>query len=529
MTAAQMPKTSLAHVFSPNYDYVKDKDAWRNNLRLTTLAAEKVRSSLGPNGAYKMVTYNRGPEKIVKVTRDAVAVLQELAIQYPTVTILSEAAKIQRQEVGDGVTCFAIFTSALMKKAGALMAKGIHPTIILRGYSQAAKKALEIIDANSKISSNLTEKLLETVDCGRNLLTSQMRGSIIEASALVTKGGKMDKDKVHFIRKPGAATSESRLIKGIVTKKGKLHSNMPDTVANPRIALTSGRIGLNRVEVKMPGEGPIHLKFNVSSPEKIAACQDAEKNLKNAALEKLGAFSVNVLFSQQPIDSFSKGKLLKMGVLAFESVDRNDLALISRATDTKVVSNLADLTELDIGAASALETEKIGLEKIITLTCQGYCTFLLRGSTLQALDELELQIRNALTLLQTASQSGRTLPGGGAVEMHMARQLKEYSQQFSGREQLAVDSFAEALMEIPRCLAANNGLNSIDAMAELTRLHAEGFSDCGIGVDGCCREVCVELAEVKKAMLKRAYEVAALMLRIDEQIMAKEVAKFHKQ
>ena len=529
MNAAKMPKTSLTHVFSPSYNYIKGKDAWRNNLRLTALAAEKVRTSLGPNGAYKMVTYNRGPEKIVKVTRDAVAVLDELSIQYPTVTILSEAAKIQRQEVGDGVACFTIFTSALLKKAGELVVKGVHPTTILHGYSKAAKKALEIADATSKISPDSTDRLLESVDCGRNLLNSQMRRQIIEASAVATKNGKMDKDRVRFIRKPGATSSESKVIKGIVVKRDKLHPNMPDIVANPRIALTSGRIGLNRVEIKMPGEGPLHLKFNMNSPEKIAACKESEKNLKIAALEKLSTFSANVLFSQQPIDNFSKSKLLKRDVLAFETVDSKDLALISKATNTKVVSNLADLTEPDIGMASVLEIEKIDLEKIVTLTCPGYCTFLLRGSTLQALDELELQIRNALILLQAASQSSGTLPGGGAVEMHIARQLKEYSKQLSGREQLAVDSFAEALMEIPRCLAENIGLNCIDVMTELTRLHAEGFSDYGIGAEGCSREVCVELAEVKKAMLKRAYEVASLMLRIDEQVISKERTKFHKQ
>ncbi len=526
-----MPNTNVTTVFSPNYDHVKGKDAWQNNLRLTTYAAERVRSSLGPNGAYKMVTYNRGPEKIVKITRDAAAVLDELAMQYPTVTVLSEAAKIQRQEVGDGVTSFVILTSTLLKKADELVAKRIHPTTILRGYLAAEKKALEIIQANAKTLEDdaLSEKLLETVDCGRQLLTAELRRLILDASELVTKDGKMDKTKVQFIRKPGGTTSETKLVKGIAVKKGKAHPNMPDVLAAPRVALTSGRIGLNRVDVKMPSEGRFRMQFKVESPDKLTACQDAEKDLKTEALEKLSAYSVNVLFCQQPIDNFAKSKLLERNILAFESVDKNDLATLSKATGAKVVATLTDLSESDVGTAERLETERIGLEKIVTLHCKDYATFILRGSTLQSFDELERVIRNALTLLQTASRNRNAVAGGGAAEIHIARQLGDFSKQFPGREQLAVAGFAEALMEIPRCLAANNGFHADDVLAQLCKLHAEGFANYGVGADGCSSGVCVELAEVKKSMIRRAFEVASLLLRIDEQVISKETLKFHKK
>jgi chaperonin GroEL (HSP60 family) len=526
-----VPNISVTNVFSPNYERIKGKDAWQNNLRLTTFAAERVRSSLGPNGAYKMVTYNRGPEKIVKITRDAVAVLEELAIQFPTVTVLSEAAKIQRQEVGDGVTSFVVFTSALLKKADELVAKRIHPTTILRGYLEAEKKALEIIEANAKTLKNdaLCEDLLETVDCGRNLLTTEMRRQIRDASEIATKDGKMDKTKIRFIRKPGGTTAETQLVQGIAIKKGKVHPNMPDDVSKPRIAVTSGRIGLNRVDVKMPSEGRFRMQFTMDCPEKLAACQDAEKNLKTEALEKLGVLPVDVLFCQQPIGNFAKSKLLEMGVLAFESVDKSDLAAVSKATGAKVVSNLVDLTKSDVGAAEKLETERIGLEKIVTLNCPGYATFILRGSTLQALNELELVIQNGLTLLQTARRNRNAVAGGGATEIHVARQLGDFAKQFSGREQLTVEGFAQALMEIPRCLAVNNGFHADDVLAQLGKFHAEGFADYGVGVDGCGSGVCVELAEVKKSMIRRAFEVASLLLRIDEQVVSKETLKFHKK
>ena len=520
----------MTTVFSPKYEYLKGKDAWRNNLRLTTHAAERIRSSIGPNGAYKMVTYNRGPEKIVKITKDSVAVLDELAIQYPTLTIISEAAKIQRQEFGDGVKSFIVLTASLLKKADGLISKGVHPKKILRGYQEAAKKAIEIINTSSQsLNPNCFRSMLEAVDCGRGCLNEETIQMIIEAARFVSKEGKIDKDKIRIIRKPGGSKVETKLIRGIVVKKGKLHPNMPDSVDNPNIVITSQKIGSNRLEIKMPGEGPFHLKFNITKAENLPEYREAEKERKAQALKKLGDFKVKVLFSQQPIDNFSKSKLFEMGILAFENVDRKDLDLISVATKTQIVGNLLDLSKNDVGKAEKLETDKIGLEKTFTITGCNFATFITRGSNPVILDELELLIENSLNLIHAAEISNKFVPGGGAIEMQVARQLNDFSLQFSGREQLAIKDFADALLEIPRNVAINNGLNSDDAILQLKKIHSDGLSDYGLSVDNSCGKTCVELSDSKKAVVRRAYEVASLMLRIDEQIISKEIPKFHKQ
>ena len=321
MISKHMPQTSLTNVLSTRYDYIKGKEAWRSNLRLTALAAEHIRSSFGPNGAYKMVTYYRGPEKIIKVTKDAVAVLEELATQYPTLIVLSEAAKIHKQELGDGVKSFVILTAELLKKADQLVAKGIHPAIILKGYQEATKKALETIDDNAKeIGTNELETVLDSVDCGKGCLTAELRYMLIEAAKIASRDGKLAKDKIRVIRKPGATQPETTFVKGLIIKKDKIHPNMPDFVENPRIAITSERIGTNRLEIEMPGQGPFHMKFDIVTPQDLAGCRDAENQRKSSALEKLGKFGVKVLFSQQPIDNFSRSKLSGMGVLAFDSV-----------------------------------------------------------------------------------------------------------------------------------------------------------------------------------------------------------------
>jgi chaperonin GroEL (HSP60 family) len=525
-----LPNLSTTNVFSPKYEYLKGKESWRNNLRQTANAADRIRSSMGPNGAYKMVTYNRGPEKVVKITKDSVAVLDELATQYPTLTVLSEAAKIQRQEFGDGVKSFIILTAALLKKADELIGKGIHPQKILKGYQEAAKKAIEIMTTSSQPLGFVEfGNLLETVDCGRGCVNEEIGKMIIEAVNLASKEGKLNKDKIRIIRNQGGSRVETELIKGVVIKKSKLHPNMPDSSDNPTIVITSQKVGINRLEIKMPGEGPFHLKYNMTKADNLSDFGKAEKERKAQAINKLADFAIKVLFSQQPIDNFSKSKLSEMGILAFENVDRKDLDLVSKATKTQIVGNLLDLSEKDIGHAEKLDTGKIGLEKTLTITGCNFLTFIIRGSNPVILDELELLIENSLTLIQAALISNKIVLGGGAIEMQLARQLNDFSLQFSGREQLAIRDFADALLEIPRNLAMNNGLNSDDAILQLRKLHSEGLSNYGISSENICGKTCIELLDSKKAVVRRACEVASLMLRIDEQIISKEIPKFHKK
>jgi chaperonin GroEL (HSP60 family) len=526
----EMARSNSGNVFSKNYDYLKGKEAWQNTLRLTAFAADRIRTSLGPNGSYKMVTYNRGPEKIVKITKDAVAVLEELAIQYPLLKVISEASKIHRDQVGDGVKSFVILTSALLKKADELSSKRVHPTVILQGYKDAAMKTIEILKANSlEFGNDKFITILDSVDCGRGFLLPDLRSMLLEAANSTMEEGKIKKEKIRIIRKPGGSLAETKLVKGLAIKKKKLHPNMPDFVDKPRIALTSERIGTNRLEVKMRGQGPFHMKFDIETPQIMSDYKMAEDQRKEDSLEKIALNEVNVLFSQQPIDSYSKSRLLNMGVLAFETVERSDLVWISKSTGANLVSNLAELKESDVGKAEGLETEKINLENIAILTGCDFATFIIRGSNPQILDEFELLLKNSLILLKTIHSSAKIVAGGGAIEVEIARQLKQFALNFSGKEQLAILSFADALLEIPRCIAANDGLMPDDTLALLGKLHSDGFIDAGICSDGSCGRVCSELSEVKNSVYQRAFETTSLMLRIDEQVVGKEIPKFHKK
>lgn len=304
---------------------------------------------------------------------------------------------------------------------------------------------------------------------------------------------------------------------------------MPDNLEDLRIAITSERPGINRLDVKMRREGPTQIKLNIQSADQIEKFKEAETKMRVESLEKLIALKANVLLCEQPLDESVKDKLLLQGIFALENVDKKDTQAVAKATGAKIVGQLRELEEEDIGAAERLYTGKIELEKTLTIQgCRG-ATFLLRGNTSQAMDELEGAIRSSLAVLKIMDADNRVLQGGGAIETQIAQELKDYAKTFSGREQLVIESFGTALMDVPRCLVENYGLNPTDTLLELQNHHANGLCNFGVCGEGCTDKVCDEPVKVKRSVIRRAYEVSSLMLRIDELLISKEIPKFHKK
>ncbi len=518
----------MEKIISKKIKRITGKDVWRENLRIAIFAADKVRSTLGPKGAYKLVTYNRGPEQVVKVTKEAITILEELAIQYPPVTIISEAAKLQREEAGDGVTGFVIFLSALLKKADELLTMGIHANTIIHGYHLATEKALEILEGQATARLQSTD-ILDIVDCKRNLLTLQVRSMIRLAYSSSISEGRFERETIRFLKKKGGNLQDSSLIKGVVIKKEKAHPNMPNKIRNLRVAITSGKLGINRLEIKMLGQGSEHIHLNIKTPQQIREFKETEYRLKTQPVEMLVQQKVNVLLCEQPLDDFQKEKLFSLGIFALENVDKKDTFAVSRATGAKIVGNLSDLTEEDIGLAENLSSSSVELEKMVTIEgCKG-ATFMLRGSTEQAIDELETTIKNSMNVLDLMSRDDKVIPAGGAAETHITEVLKSYSKEFACREQIAIEAYGSALMDVPRCLAENYGLNPTDIIIELRGHHADSFHNFGVGEKGCLELPCREPFRVKRSAIRRAYEVSTMMLRIDELLISKEIPKFHKQ
>jgi chaperonin GroEL (HSP60 family) len=518
----------MESIISPKIRRETGKDVWREYLRMAIFAADKVRTTLGPKGAYKLVAYNRGPEQVSKVTKDAITILEELAIQYPPAIIISEAAKQQREEAGDGVTGFVIFLSALLKKADELLTMGIHANTIIHGYHLATEKALEALEQQT-IAIHQNTDILDVVDCQRKLLTQRIKDMIEQAYSLAISEERFEKETIRFLKKKGGNLQDSSFIKGVIIKKEKVHPNMPNQIRNLRVAITSSRLGINRSEIKMVGQGPAHIHLSIKAPEQISKFRETEYRLKTQPIEKLAKRKVTLLICEQPLDDFQKEKLFSLGIFALENVDKKDTWAVSKATGAKIVGNLSELSEDDIGFAEKLYTSSFELEKMVTIEgCKG-ATFILRGSSQQTIDEFETSIKNSMTILDLLRLDNRIISAGGAVETHIAEVLKNCNKEFACREQLVIEAYSSALMDVPRCLAENYGLNPTDTIIELRKLHADGFHNFGIGEKGCTELPCKEIFKVKRSVIRRAYEVSTMMLRIDELLISKEIAKFHKQ
>jgi archaeal chaperonin len=532
MTVAQQVLTTSPQVLQRNRGRLSRKEAWRQNLNLASLAAFKIGSSLGPKGAYKLVTYHRGPEMVMKVTKDPLDVVDELGIEYPAIMTLAEAAKIQRQHTGDGISSLLVLVSALLTEADKLIEMGFHPNTILDGYLKATEKSTEVINQVAKSATNdLDGHLLQVVDCGRELLSPRLRRGLSEAIRLIAEDGLIDINRVQIVKKSGGQTNDSELVRGVIIKKGKAHPSMPDWVDRPKIAFLT-KLEIKRLELKSVDEGPFSTKLNITSHEQIQLFKSEEVRLRALLVEMVKTSGANVLICRTKMADQFADQLSRQGIFAIHFVDAQEFEAAAKATGATIVANVDQLTEEDLGSGRKLEVDKIKPEDVVILHCDNAATLLLRGSSPELVHELEKTVKTALLILKHSRSSPKVVPGGGAILVELALHLRRYALAFEGREQFVIGSFADALEKVPECLSRNYGLDPIDQVIRLRNHHANGLQAMGLTGSGCVDMYdanVIELANVNRANVQRAFEIVSLLLRIDDCFYVKDAPKFHKQ
>jgi chaperonin GroEL (HSP60 family) len=529
---AQQFRSAYEEVIPKNYGRLNGKDAWRQNLNLASLAAFKIGSCLGPKGAYKLVTYHRGPEMVLKVTKDAVDMVDELGVEYPAIRTLAEAAKIQRQHTGDGISSLLVLVSALLTEADKLMEAAFHPNTILDAYLKATEKSIVIINEVAKnVGEDLDERLLDVVDCGRDLLGANLRRGLSEAINRVAEDGSIDVSRIPIVKKPGGQTYDSELVRGVIIKKGKAHPSMPDRIDLPRIAFVT-RLEIKPFELRMKGEGPFPIKLNIANQGQIQSFKSEEQRLRARLVDMVKSAGANVLICRSKIDDRLSDQFSRQGIFAMQMVDYQDFELAANATGGAIVSHADKLEKKDLGIAGKLEVDKIKPDDIVILHCDRGATLLLRGSSPELVQELEKTVKRALLILKHSRSNPKVVPGGGAVLVELASRLRKYALTFEGRDQFVIGSFADALEKIPECLSRNYGLDPIEIMIQLRNQHSNGHQAMGVGEQGCVDMYdanIIELGSVTRANIHRAYELVSLLLRIDDCFYVKDIPKFHKQ
>ncbi|MCX8179298.1 MAG: TCP-1/cpn60 chaperonin family protein [Candidatus Aenigmarchaeota archaeon] len=510
----------------------RGKSAQENNIAAAKAVADAVRTTLGPKGMDKMLVDSIGD---IVITNDGVTILEEMEIEHPAAKMLVEVAKTQNEEVGDGTTTAAVIAGELLSKAGELLEQNIHPTVIIRGYNLALKKAIEILEGMAKPISikdkEMLKKIARTSMSGKSGYGNldKVGDLIVEAVTMVAeeKNGKIviDRESIKREKKQGGSSEDTELIKGVIIDKEVVHPGMPKLVKEAKIALVDAALEVKETETDA--------QIQITDPLKLQAFLEQEEKLLKDMVEKIAKTGANVLFCQKGIDDAAQHYLAKKGILAARRVKKSDMEALAKATGGRIVTNLDDLESKDLGYAKLVEEVKIGDEQMVFVRdCKNpkAVSILVRGGTEHVVDEVDRAIEDAVGALVSAIEVGKIVPGGGAPEAEIARGLRKYAETLKGREQLAVNAFADAVEIIPRSLAENAGLDPIDTLVALRAEHERGNIQMGVnvyegGVIDMLKEGVIEPLKVKTQALKSAAEAAEMILRIDDVIAASKIEK----
>ena len=503
----------------------KGRDAQRNNVMAARLIAEIVRTSLGPRGMDKMLVDSLGD---VTITNDGATMLKEIDVQHPAAKMMVEIAKATDNEVGDGTTTAVVLAGSLLEKAQELIDKDVHPTVIVDGYGKAADQALEILKSIAmKIDPTDKQQLVKvaTTSMLTKLVSDEapdLAKLVVDAALMIAeKSGttyKVDIDNIKVEKKPGGSMADTQLVKGIVIDKEVVHSGMPKSIKNAKIALISSAFEIEKTEFSA--------EIRINDPLQMKQFLEEENRILKSMVDKIESTGANVVFCQKGLDDVAQHFLAKAGILTIRRVKESDMTKLAKATGGRVSSNLEDLTSKDLGSAELVEERKIEEDKWVFVEgCKNpkAVTLLIRGGSQRVVDEAERSVHDAIMVTKDVIEYPYILVGGGAPEAEVAHKLREWSNKLGGREQLAAQKFAEAVETIPLTLAENAGMDPIDTQVELRAKHAEGKKS--VGVDALAGVVAdltpkniYDPLKVKEQVIKAAVESANMLLRIDDVI-----------
>lgn len=526
--AAQMGGQPV-YILSEGAQRFLGRDARRMNIMAAKVVAEAVKSTLGPRGMDKMLVDSTGD---VVITNDGAAILKEVEIKHPAAKMMAEIAKTVEKEAGDGTTSAVVLAGELLKRAENLLDQEVHATVIARGYRMAEEESMRIVEKISKEikptdEASLRKVALTALYSKAPGITAKDHLAKLSTEAVKLVGEKtdgrlvIDKSDVKIQKQVGASTRESEIINGVVIDKERAHPGMPKVVEGAKIALLNIELKVKKTETDA--------KFDISTPEQLQSFLDEEEETIRRMVKSIVDSGANCVICQKDIDDLAQYFLAKEGILAVKSVDGKDVKLIAKASGAKVVTNLKEMTEADLGKAQRVEERKIGGKEFVFIEgCEfpKAVTLFVRGGTEHVVDEAERSLDDAISVVRDVMEDGRIVAGGGASMMEISRRLREFANTVGGREQLAVIEFAEAMETIPRTLAENAGLDPIDTIISLRAQHEKGRITAGINlVTGKPADMLkmgiMEPVKVREQVIKSATETAIMILRIDDVIAAK--------
>ena len=503
----------------------KDKEAQFNNIAAAKAVADAVRSTLGPKGMDKMLVDSMGD---VIVTNDGVTILKEVDVQHPAAKMVVEVAKTQDTECGDGTTSAVVLAGELLKLSEDLIDSNIHATVITSGYRMAADKAVEVIKsmAVDATDDKMLKKVAMTALVGKSVggEQSHLADVVVKAvRAIESDDGKVNTDHIRVEKKVGGVIRDTYLVEGVVVDKQRVHSRMPKSVSNAKIALIS--VPFENKKTEMDAE------ISITDPMAMQSFLNQEESYLKSLVDKVVSTGANVVFCQKGVDDLVQHYFAKSGVFVCRRLKQSDMEDLARATGGRIIGNILEMQATDLGSAALVEEKLVGTESMTFVTgCKEpkALTIIIRGGTEHVIDEVDRALEDGIRVVGVAIEDKRVVAGAGAVEIEVGLRLADYASTVGGREQLAINAFAKAMEIIPWALAENAGIDSIDAIIKLKNAHEKkkdgknyGLDlDTGEAVDMLKADV-VEPIRVKIQAIDSAAEVANMILRIDDVIASR--------
>jgi thermosome len=506
----------------------RGRDAKKNNINAAKAIADAVRSTLGPRGMDKMLVDSMGD---VVITNDGVTILKEIEVEHPAAKMIIETAKTQDEECRDGTTSAVVLAGEFLKRSEELIDQNVHPTIISGGFRMAAERAVKFLEDNAEPVNSDDEEALHSIAAtamtgkGAEAFKDQLADITVRAikSVMETEDGRIvvDLDNVKIEKKQGGTIRNTELIEGIILDKERVHSSMPRNVKEAKIALLNAALEVKKTEVDA--------KIQITSPDQLQSFLAEEERMLKDMVEKIKNSGANVVICQKGIDDLPQHYLAKAGIYAVRRAKKSDMEKLAKATNGRIITNLDDLSQDDLGQADVVEEKKIGDDEMTYVTgCKSAkaISVLIRGGTEHVIDEIERNLNDALGVVGVAVEDGKILIGGGATQIEIAKDLKEYATTVGGREQLAIEAFAQAIETIPRTLAENAGLDPINVLIDLRKAHKKGQKTAGIDVwTGKVVDMkeakVLEPLRVSTQAIQGATDTAIMILRIDDVIASK--------
>ncbi len=499
------------------------KDAQRKNILAAKAVAESIRTTLGPKGMDKMLI--AGEE--ATITNDGATILREMDIEHPVAKMIVEVAKAQDDEIGDGTTTAVIIAGKLLEKAEGLLDQDVHPTVIVQGYKQAAARAQKVLSemaVDVSADEATLSKIARTAMLGKGIemaMDKLAALSVEAAQAIAGFEGKDIEENIKTVMIPGGRIDDSSIIYGIVLEKERTSLEMPRKIENAKIMLLEGTLEIKKLDTDA--------KVTITEAKNLSSFKEGEENVIKSQVDAIAAAGANVVFCEKGIGVTAQNYLARQGMLGVRRVSREDLKMLALATGARLVGDVMAVTAKDLGSASLVEERKVGKEKKM-LFIEGCpqakaVTIVLHGVSEQVLEEMERALDDSLNVVLDVIRSRKIVPGGGAPEMIVAENLRQYASTLEGREQLAVRAFADAVEAIPLTLAENSGFDPLDSLAALRAKTGQGKA---FGLDMATGQPSdmlaagiVEPLKVKTQAIKSATEAATMVLRVDDVIAAK--------